>query len=321
MRIYVTVLCTILLLSLSSLSSAATVSEAVSTIATNFSDTLNKRSVQTVAVYDFSELNGYKSALGDFLAEEILTALVGQGQYRVIERRELDRILQEHGLYGKDLFDPTTIASLQKLAGIDAMVTGSMTRFGSNVRVNARILDIATATVVGAQNVTFERDEDVNALLGASSKSSGAGKSEVPDGLVAQPADVGFKGRYFLVTITAVRVFQGGRKVVVSGRFDFTANKSMRMIPEGKTDSVSAQTELGEIYGQGKGSHPNTLIGFGGDGALVQPNESFLVTWELYRGAEVQGSQLSIRSVFFVKDDGGKNLIETPIVINNIRLR
>lgn len=88
MRIYVTALCTTLLLSLSSLSSAATVSEAVSTIATKFSDTLNKRSVQTVAVYDFSELNGYKSALGDFLAEEILTALVGQGQYRVIERRE-----------------------------------------------------------------------------------------------------------------------------------------------------------------------------------------------------------------------------------------
>jgi hypothetical protein len=167
----------------------------------------------------------------------------------------------------------------------------------------------------------------VNALLGESAKSTAAGRpagagQTMPEGLVAQPSDIGFTGRFFRVSVTGVRVENGGKKVSVSGRITLTASEAMYLVPEGKNDSVKAQTEIGEIYGEGY-NYGNELKGLDRYGTLVQPNEPFLVTWVLRRSEAAQGSTISIRSDFWVRPvegNRGGNPITTPIVINNIRL-
>jgi len=136
---------------------------------------------KTVAVVDFTDLQGNVTELGRYLAEELSVELVGdENGFEVIERNQLKVILQEHRLSATGLIDPQTARKLGQFAGVDALVTGTLTVFGDTVHLSAKVLDTQTARMLGA--ATFDipktkRIEDM-AQLGI----TGAGPSKVASG-------------------------------------------------------------------------------------------------------------------------------------------
>ncbi len=112
----------------------------------------------TVAVVDFTDLNGSVTELGRFLAEELSAALAGAGSgFEIVDRTHLKSILQEHKLAATGIIDPATARQLGKIAGVDALVTGTLTSFGDSVRVAAKVLDTASAKVLSAERVNLPR--------------------------------------------------------------------------------------------------------------------------------------------------------------------
>ena len=82
---------------------------------------------KTVAVVDFTDLQGNVTELGRFLAEELSVDLVGDAKgYEVIERNQLKVILREHQLSATGLIDPQTARKLGQFAGVDALVTDQL---------------------------------------------------------------------------------------------------------------------------------------------------------------------------------------------------
>ncbi len=63
-------------------------------------------------------------------SDNLATQLVKTGQFRVIERQQLDLVLQEQNLGESGRLDPTTAARIGKILGVQLVVIGSVTEFG-----------------------------------------------------------------------------------------------------------------------------------------------------------------------------------------------
>src|SRR5262245_36769283 len=92
-----------------------------------------------VAVLDFdyatvhewvNDLFGSDVDIGKGIADMLVTNLVRNGTYSVIERKQLDRVMQEQNFQQSGRADPSSAVQLAKLLGVDAIIIGSITQFG-----------------------------------------------------------------------------------------------------------------------------------------------------------------------------------------------
>src|SRR5213594_1643039 len=92
-----------------------------------------------VAVLDFdyatlqeyvNDIFGRNEDIGKGIADMLVTELVRNGTYSVIERKQLDRVLGEQNFQQSGRADASTAARLGRLLGVDAIIIGSITQFG-----------------------------------------------------------------------------------------------------------------------------------------------------------------------------------------------
>jgi TolB-like protein len=148
---------------------------------------------KTVAVIDFTDLQGNVTELGRFLAEELSVDLVADAKgFEVIERTQLKVILQEHKLATTGLIDPQTARKLGQIAGVDALVTGTITPFGDTVRLSAKVLDTTTARMIAASTVDIPKTRAIEDLLakGIESPQPSSGPEPASAGQAAKAVSV-----------------------------------------------------------------------------------------------------------------------------------
>lgn len=137
--------------------------DGVRTISNTISDaTLGKR----IAVIDIADLEGNIRALGRFLAEEVTTALAETKKVKVVERGQLDRILQELKLTASGITDPANIKNFGKLSGANAIVVGTITDLGESVRVVLRVLSTDTGEVITGARAEIAKTAVMDRLWG-----------------------------------------------------------------------------------------------------------------------------------------------------------
>lgn len=73
---------------------------------------------------------GTNQDIGKGIADILVDRLVSTGQYSVIERKALDKILAEQNFSNSDRADPNTAAKIARTLGVDAIIIGSITQFG-----------------------------------------------------------------------------------------------------------------------------------------------------------------------------------------------
>ncbi len=173
-----------------------------------------------VAVFDFdyatvqsssSALFGTDVDVGKGIADLLVKYLVKDGTYSVIERKALDKILAEQNFSNSDRANPTSAARLGKLLGVDAIIVGSVTQFGSDTKntniggggggwvpyggggighkntkaivgLDARIVDIDTAEILGVAEGHGESSRSSTSLLGGGGNWHGWGGGNVDFG-------------------------------------------------------------------------------------------------------------------------------------------
>jgi curli biogenesis system outer membrane secretion channel CsgG len=84
-----------------------------------------------VAVINFEDRSGYGHNIGQGVADMLVTSLVESDKFTVVEREELDVILKEQGLGQTGLVTPQSAAKVGQLLGLQRIITGSITEFGS----------------------------------------------------------------------------------------------------------------------------------------------------------------------------------------------
>jgi TolB-like protein len=135
-------------------------------ISSAISEDIAKAGKKTIAVVDFTDLQGNMTELGRFLAEELSVDLTLSAKgFEVIDRTHLKSILTEHKLSVTGLVDPNTVKKLGQIAGVNAIVTGSVTPFGDSIRVTCKVIATDTAKVIGASKSDIAKTKAIEELL------------------------------------------------------------------------------------------------------------------------------------------------------------
>lgn len=71
--------------------------------------------------------------IGKGVADLIVDALIDEGSFRLFERKKLESVMSEQNLSNSDRADPSSamIAKLGKIQGVKYLITGSITKFGT----------------------------------------------------------------------------------------------------------------------------------------------------------------------------------------------
>ncbi|MDQ2899447.1 MAG: curli production assembly protein CsgG [Acidobacteriota bacterium] len=83
---------------------------------------------------DVSAIFGTRQDVGKGIADLLVDKLVTDGQYSIIERKAIDKIMAEQNFSNSDRVDPNSAAKLGRILGVDAIVIGSITQFGRDDR-------------------------------------------------------------------------------------------------------------------------------------------------------------------------------------------
>ena len=106
----------------------------------------------SIAVLPF-ESKGIGGALGQIdLLDKLVTGFVGINRFKVIERAQLEKILEEQKLGMSGVIDASTAAQIGKGIGVDGVVCGSITQGGNAVTIDARLIDTETAAIITAKD-------------------------------------------------------------------------------------------------------------------------------------------------------------------------
>jgi len=108
-----------------------------------------------IAVLDF-QMQGKQyqnNDMGAIVAEWLITALVKEGRFDVVERRLLQKVLQEHQLAMSGVVDDSSISELGQVLGVKIIISGAVLHFQNIIEVNARIIDVANGSIIAAESV------------------------------------------------------------------------------------------------------------------------------------------------------------------------
>jgi len=173
-----------------------------------------------VAIVDFEYATVYSNVsaifgtnvdVGKGITDLLVTYLVKDGSYSVIERKALDKIMAEQNFSNSDRADSTSAAKLGKLLGVDAIIVGSITQFGNDtkntgiggagaglgklgigkfsqkeskaiVEIGARLINVDTAEILAAVDAHGESKRKSTSIGGAGCGWGGFGGGTVDFG-------------------------------------------------------------------------------------------------------------------------------------------
>jgi TolB-like protein len=128
---------------------------------------VDEANVKTVATLDFVDLQGNTSQLGRFVAEELSTGLVlARKRFTVVDRANLKKILEENRLTMTGLIEPENTKKLGQIAGVDAIITGTIIPGEKGIRVIVKVIATDTAKILAAARGEITKSVAVEKLLG-----------------------------------------------------------------------------------------------------------------------------------------------------------
>ena len=171
----------------------------------------------TVTSY-VQQVFGTNQDIGKGIADMLVDKLVNDGQYSVIERKELDKILAEQNFSNSDRADPNSAAKIARILGVQSIIIGSITQFGRDdkstgvgagalggvtgrfgiggvkkseanavVQITARMIDTTTAEILASCTAKGESTRKGTSLLGA----GGGGGSAAGAGIDMKSSNFG----------------------------------------------------------------------------------------------------------------------------------
>lgn len=106
-----------------------------------------------IGITEFRSLNeeAKKDNLGEIISEVLTISFVSSQAFKIIERDQLRKIIKELKLSESGIIDSSYAKEIGKIAGADAIVTGSVIKIGNDLRLNARIIDVESGIILTAE--------------------------------------------------------------------------------------------------------------------------------------------------------------------------
>ena len=114
----------------------------------------------SIAVLPFPNADGSCSVLSTYIADELIQALfsIPNSPLSIIERNQLEAIVNEIQIGAGGLLNPETTQSLGKVSGVKALTVGTITQIGDRIRITARLVATDTGRTISAAAVSNPAD-------------------------------------------------------------------------------------------------------------------------------------------------------------------
>ena len=129
----------------------------------SFPSTLFSQDKTAVAVLDL-EGKGISALEAATLTDRLRSEMVSVGVFQVVERGQMEEILNEQGFQQTGCTSTECAVEIGKLLGVQAMCSGSIGKLGSVYTVDVRMFDVATGEISTVSSRDFEGG--VEGLLG-----------------------------------------------------------------------------------------------------------------------------------------------------------
>ncbi|MBL8258710.1 MAG: hypothetical protein JNM60_02700 [Candidatus Competibacteraceae bacterium] len=113
---------------------------------------------------EFSVRGELNEQAGAIIADLMMSAIANSGRFTLKDRLPLSaaaKIAKAQELGSTGLLDPKTAAELGRLYGVDAVVTGGVSKLGDLITVTARLIDTKTASLLGSGQV---QDKNIDSI-------------------------------------------------------------------------------------------------------------------------------------------------------------
>ena len=89
---------------------------------------------------------------GDFAEEQLIFFFVTAGKYRIVERRELDKIRDEQIFHLSGEVDDRTAVSIGRMAGAGTIIVGTILPYGGGKYLSLRALDVESSEILAVSS-------------------------------------------------------------------------------------------------------------------------------------------------------------------------
>lgn len=114
---------------------------------------------KAVVVAGFSYSDGRDSRDGGVVAERITTELVKAKKFKVIERKEIEKVFEELKLQRSGAIDSDSAKEIGKMLGADWVVVGTLTELpDKQLELNVRLVGVESAEIINAINTPILKD-------------------------------------------------------------------------------------------------------------------------------------------------------------------
>ncbi len=210
------------------LSAQVRLAAGLDTLASKISVTIAGQGKRKIAVLPFRDLNGHPSVFGTYISEELVTRLVNAGNLDVVERGLLDQVLGQLKLDQSGVIDPGTARQVGKVAGVEAIVTGTMTDLDSSVAINCRLIAVETGQLLAAANTRILKDDDVRGILAVHGSDASAEPSGVKSERVGRT--IYFGGDWLTVRFESIEMVENSfLRLTFSVQNSFDSDVDLRL--------------------------------------------------------------------------------------------
>lgn len=123
-----------------------------------------RREVLPLAVLPFQDRGTDVEEVGVKVADLLFANLSARDGIYLVERSELDKVLNEQELAAAGVVDAKQSAVIGQLTGAKVLVTGSVLQSGDNLYLVAKLIGVETTRVLGA-SVKGKSKDDLDALV------------------------------------------------------------------------------------------------------------------------------------------------------------
>jgi len=119
---------------------------------------------KTIAILPFEVSGKIEDGVGDAVAEITQNAFVQHSDYKVIERKQIQKVLDEQSFQLTGATE--NVVELGKILGVDRIVTGSLTKLGKEFTLVMKLIDAETGEVLKSEKISAQISiEDIDNIM------------------------------------------------------------------------------------------------------------------------------------------------------------
>tara|TARA_B100000131_G_scaffold312051_1_gene345666 strand:- start:35 stop:1051 length:1017 start_codon:yes stop_codon:yes gene_type:complete len=134
-------------------------------IASSLSVSLEKHNVKTLAITNYTDSFGKENPMASYISDEITLQLFLKEAFQIIEREQIDYIINEQKLSESGLIDEKSAIEIGNILSVDAIVLGDVTEVNNNIVINTKVVSSGTGQILFMDKTSVSKNKDLDSIV------------------------------------------------------------------------------------------------------------------------------------------------------------